>query len=417
MSSSDALASVTATLMALLSPVITGQSEPGITAKSPSIARKDRVDKQINIFLYGVYYNTAFTNAPMPGTLRNGESAHPPLPLILKYLVTAYGDADEDISGQKLMGAAMSLLHDQPVLSRTDILNGESFVGDVESNLHEQIERIKITADVLTLDDMSKLWTSFQSAEYRLSTGYEVSVVLIESSRASRAPLPVIKRGEEDQGANVVAASSASLTGLRFAQLKPSAELGDQIILLGENLSIENTLLRFQHPELEASIDLVPDATQSTTEMALKLPSIDEDVELGSKWPAGFYALSLLTQNPDMPAWESNSISLPLSPRIESIDPVSTPAGNITLTLECMPQIKSEQRVALLFSDQIISPDSITTPADPTARSTLIFSIDNVSARATPYVLRLRVDGVDSIAVDFSGDTPQFADNQKVTIT
>jgi hypothetical protein len=32
-------------------------------------------------------------------------------------------------------------------------------------------------------------------------------------------------------------------------------------------------------------------------------------------------------------------------------------------------------------------------------------------------VLRLRVDGVDSIPVDFSGDTPQFAADQKVAIT
>jgi len=29
----------------------------------------------------------------------------------------------------------------------------------------------------------------------------------------------------------------------------------------------------------------------------------------------------------------------------------------------------------------------------------------------------LRIEGADSIPVDFTGDTPQFANNQKVTIT
>ncbi len=108
---------------------------------------------------------------------------------------------------------------------------------------------------------------------------------------------------------------------------------------------------------------------------------------------------------------------MPLSPKIESIDPTSAPAGNVVLTLECIPQIKDGQRVVLLFSDRTITPDSITTPADPAARTTLVFTVENALARTEPYVLRLRVDGVDSIPVDYSGDTPQFADNQKVTIT
>ena len=406
MSSPDALATVTATLQRLLIDVA-----PLITTQPPSVARSGS-SEQINIFLYSSYYNTAFSNAPMPGGIRDGEAAHPPLPLVLKYLITAYGANDDDISGQRLMGAAMSILHDHPVL-------GRSLIDGIfpDSGLQEQIERVKITADALSLDDMSKLWTSFQSAEYRLSTGYEVSVVLIESTRVSRAPLPVVKRGEDNQGAHVVTAPTASLTGLRFPNQKPSAELGDRVILLGEHLTDENTSVRFQHPDLDAPIDIQPEPTQIETEMAVQLPAVADDLELGSKWPAGFYTLSLLIHHPDTPKWTSNSLSLPLSPTIESIDPATASAGNIVLTLECMPQIAADQRVALLFSDRIIVPDAIVTPVDPTARTTLSFSVENVPARELPYVLRIRVDGVDSIPVDFSGDTPQFADSQKVTIS
>jgi hypothetical protein len=403
------MATVTATLQHLLANVVPGAS---VTTQPPSAARNGGSGEQINIFLYGTHYNTAFSNAPMPGETRRGEHAYPPMPLVLKYLITAYGANDDDISGQQLMGLAMSLLHDHPLIGPSDIVGITP-----DSNLHQQIERIRITPDVLTLDDMSKLWASFQSAEYRLSTGYEVSVVLIESTRAGRAPLPVLKRGEQDQGADVVTAPLALLTGLRFANQKPGAELGDIVTLLGERLSTEQTSVRLQHPRLADPIDIVPQASQSETEMVVQLPALADDAELGFHWPAGFYTLSLLMQHPDTPTWLSNVVAMPLAPHIETITPTTAPAGDVVLGIECLPQIKADQRVALLFSDQIITPDAVVTPADPTATTTLTFTVRNALARATPYVVRLRVDGVDSIPVDFSGAIPQFAANQQVTIT
>ncbi len=409
MSTPAALATVTATLQNMLSNIVSGAS---VTTQPPSVARNIGNVEQINIFLYGVYYNPAFRNEPMPGETRSGEHAYPPIPLILKYLITAYGANDDDISGQQLMGQAMSLFHDHPLLGPLDI---EGIVPD--SDLHNQIERLRITPDTLTLDDMSKLWTSFQSAEYRLSTGYEVSVVLIESDRDGRAPLPVLKRGEDDQGAEVVAGPSPVLSGLRFPDQKPGAELGDTVTILGENLSTDYTVVQFQHPMLDIPIDVQPEKGQSEGELLVQLPSLPDDAELGSKLPAGFYTLSLQVQKPDLPVWSSNTVSMPLSPTLESIAPPSVPAGDVALTLECLPQIREGQQVTLIFSDRSIEPDSISTPVDPTARSTLAFTVQNAIARTEPYVLRLRVDGVDSIPVDFTGDTPGFADNQKVTIT
>lgn len=408
MSSPAAMATVTATLQHLLAGVVPGAT---VTTQPPSTARNGGSGEQINIFLYGTHCNTAFSNAPMPGETRRGEHAYPPMPLVLKYLITAYGINDDDISGQQLMGLAMSLLHDHPLIGPSDIVGITP-----DSNLHQQMERIRITPDVLTLDDMSKIWASFQSAEYRLSTGYEVSVVLIESTRAGRAPLPVLKRGEQDQGVDVVAAPSALLTGLRFADQKPGAELGDIVTLLGERLSAEHTSVRLQHPHLAGPIDLQPQAGPSDTEMAVQLTALADDAELGFNWPAGFYTLNLVLQRPDTPTLVSNSLSMPLSSQVESITPTTAPAGDVVLNIECLPQIKAGQRVALLFSDQIITPDAVVTPVDPTGTSTLTFTVRNALARTMPYVVRLRVDGVDSIPVDFSAATPQFAANQQVTI-
>ena len=557
MSSPAALATVTATLQHLLTSVTAT-----VTTQPPSMARNGSGD-QINIFLYSTHYNTAFSNAPMPGETRSGENAYPPLPLVLKYLITAYGANDEDISGQQLMGEAMSVLHDHPLLGPSDFdgitpdsklqqqiervritpdtlslddmsklwtsfqsaeyrlstgyevsvlliessrpgrtplpvlkrgaddrgpdvvagspasLSGFRFpnqkpsaeLGDVvtllgtqlsnnntqfrfqhtqlenpieiqpetsqqprghdhpllgpsdfdgitpDSKLQQQIERVRITPDTLSLDDMSKLWTSFQSAEYRLSTGYEVSVLLIESSRPGRTPLPVLKRGADDRGPDVVAGSPASLSGFRFPNQKPSAELGDVVTLLGTQLSNNNTQFRFQHTQLENPIEIQPETSQQPGEMAVQLPAPADDAALGSKWLAGFYTVSLVTDRPGVQAWTSNSIAMPLSPNIESIVPTTAPAGNLVVTIECLPQIKEQQSVSLLFGDRIIKPDSVITPADPTVLTTLTFTIEDAIARVTPYVLRLRVDGVDSIPVDFLGNTPQFASNQMVTVT
>ena len=136
----------------------------------------------------------------MPGRTKNGELSYPPMPLILKYLITAYGARDDDISGQQVMGNAMSILHDHPVLSRSELEDIKFREPPASTGLHEQFERIRITPETLTLDDMSKLWSSFQSAEYRLSVGYEVSVVLIESKRDGKTTVPVPQTGRKRPG-------------------------------------------------------------------------------------------------------------------------------------------------------------------------------------------------------------------------
>ena len=411
MSTPEAIATVTAVLQHMLV-----QASPGadITTSPPGSARNNGNGNQLNLFLYATHINTAFSNAPPPSQVRPGESGTPPLALVLKYLITAYGANDDDIAGQGLMGQAMRLFHDHPVLGQVDI---EGIAPD--SDLQHQIERLRITPDPLSLDDLTKLWNSFQT-EYRLSAGYEVSVVLIDSTRAGRAPLPVLKRGDQDQGAYVLAAPSPVLSGLRFPNQKPGAELGDVVTILGQNMSADDVIVRFRHPLLNDAIEIEPEVG-SQDEIQVKLPGQaedDEDDEVGSKWPAGFYRVSLVIRKPNIPEQTTNEVALPLSPKIKRTSPDTVGAGDIPLTLKCIPQVREDQHVSLLFRDRSVPPDDIATPDDDaTAPSTLSFTIENVEAREKPYVLRLRIDGVDSIPVDFSGDTPQFADDQKVTVT
>jgi hypothetical protein len=408
MSSPTAIATVTAVLQHLLTQATAGAN---VTAKPPAAARDGAGGSQLNLFLYATQINPAFNNMPVPGQVRNGESAVPPLPLVLRYLITAYGANDDDIAGHSLLGQAMSALHDHPLLGSADI---EGILPD--SGVQNQIERLRITPETLSLDDMSKLWSSCQ-AEYRLSTAYQVSVLFIESGRAARAALPVLRRGEQNRGAQVTGAAASTLSSLSFPNEAPAARLGDTVTLRGAQLAADTLTARFRHPVLEAPLDLIPLTERKADEIQVVLPDQAADPAAGSKWPAGFYTLSLMVQRADLPEWTTNALAMPLAPRITHIDPTTAPAGNLTLIIQCLPQVRPGQRVQLIFSSRAVAPQPFTLPADPNAPGELTFQISNAQARPEPYVLRLRVDGVDSIPVDFSGTMPQFADDQKVTIT
>src|SRR6266540_559132 len=127
-----------------------------------------------------------------PPSGHDGDTAQPPLALDLHYLLTVYGAGSDELLAHRILGRAMRVLHDHSVLDRQEIAT--ALAGN---DLGDQLERVRISHEPLTLDEMSKLWGSFQK-EYRTSTAYTVSVVLIDSDRASRTPVPVLTRGEGD---------------------------------------------------------------------------------------------------------------------------------------------------------------------------------------------------------------------------
>ena len=85
------------------------------------------------------------------------------------------------------------------------------------------------------------------------------------------------------------------------------------------------------------------------------------------------------------------------------------------LTVTCTPQVLPGQRAVLLLGDREFVPTSVTTPADPDSDTTLQFPVEGLDA--ADYVARVRIDGVDSIPIDFTASLPQFDVNQTVTIT
>ena len=118
MSNTLSIAAVTATLRTLLNKAIKADL-PGaeVTAKPPDKARDNFNGNQVNVFLYAEGINAAFRNGDMPGRVNPGETGQPPLPLVLYYLITAYGNEDDDILAHTMLNRAMGVLQDHPVLS------------------------------------------------------------------------------------------------------------------------------------------------------------------------------------------------------------------------------------------------------------------------------------------------------------
>ena len=121
MSNALAIAATTAALRSLLTR---GLGISDVTIRPPDTARKGS-SNQVNLFLYQTSIDAAWRNQDMPRQVKPGETGQPPLPLCLYYLVTAFGEGDDEVKTQQLLGQAMSILHDHPLLGADEIKHAD----------------------------------------------------------------------------------------------------------------------------------------------------------------------------------------------------------------------------------------------------------------------------------------------------
>ncbi len=366
-------------------------------------ANKDK--NYVNLFLYHVEHNSTWRNMDIPGKIKQGETGHVPLALNLYYIITAYGENGKELIGHLLLGKAMSILHDHMVLGREEIRTAFEL-----SELHKQVERVRITPQPISLDEVSKLWTGFQT-QYRLSAAYEVSVVLIESKRRGRTPLPVLTRGDlEDKGVTVQAdllPPYPTLESVIPPKNQPSVLPGDIVFLTGHHLKGDAVVIRFVHPLLTDAIEIpVIAADRSEKKIKVTIPNQPAD------WPAGFYKISARITKAGEQIRTTNEIPLIIAPRIKSLStaPLSPPVtGGHMAAVTCSPQAWPEQNVSLLLNER-----EFPAHGHPTKTDALAFKLTEMSTG--DYFARLRIDGVDSLLVDRSGKVPVFDPSQKVSV-
>jgi len=200
MSSPLSIASVTSVIKSVLENglVMHGATavvgELAVTATPPDRITTGADERsQLNIYLYRITPNTAWRAIPT-GSAQSNSAV--PLSLDLHYLLTAYGE--RDYHAETLLGSAMELLHQTPVLTHETIAptlaslaerggSGASVFADVI----DSIDRITLSPEFLSMEDLTKLWSALQ-ARFRLSATYQASVLMraapdvAVSSRSSR---------------------------------------------------------------------------------------------------------------------------------------------------------------------------------------------------------------------------------------
>ncbi|MEV3993815.1 DUF4255 domain-containing protein [Streptomyces sp. NPDC049837] len=398
MSDAFAVAAVTDTLRSVLQGAL-GRRVPGavVMARPPDEAAAERPTAALNIYLCRTAVDGSWRNLDPVGT-RPGETAPPALPLVLHYLLTPYvsGDA-QDSTAHRILGTAMAALHQHAELRPEEIRRAAPF-----SDLHQQAEAVRITPAAFSTDDISKLWTAFQSP-YRTSVAYEARIVLIDSSVPGRAPLPVLGRGAQDRGPEASASTSGPLPTLA-AITPPVALPGTTLVLNGTRFDGGVPTLRLTHPVFDGPED-IPAQQISATEVRAPLP---DDLA------AGNWAAAVVLTSADGTQRTTPARPFGIAPRITGTLPVQAARdanGTVLLEVECEPPVRPGQRVRLIVGDLPLP------VADAFANTTNTLRFRWPDARPGRHALRLRVDDVESPLVGTAPGRPQFETDMAVVVT
>ncbi|WP_404299712.1 DUF4255 domain-containing protein [Alicycliphilus denitrificans] len=432
MSTALAIAGVTAVLRDLLNDGLINHNISGVLGSSVSVSVQapDRVvtastpeASQLNLFLYMATPNPGWRNEGLPGRDGSGRTrlANPPLALDLHYLLSAYSGAD--LHAEILLGYAMQLLHETPLLTRTAIrtaLNPSPAVGAslppalralADAGLADQVELIKLTPNILSSEETSQLWTATQS-HLRPSMAYIASVVLIQAQRPARTPLPVLTRGPLDSatGRDAGIAVQADLeprtpllTHVAPPLGQPVAAIGDTVLLHGRLLDGANrqVVLREDRLGIEHILPALPPAPNMPAGQVAAFSLAGLQAAL----PAGAYRVALRVTRPDLQGrmrdHETPPLPLTLAPRITSTPQsvARAPDGSASVPITFTPDLRADQRAVLVLDNDEYLPQ--TAGATPSSR---IFPV--AQARPGVHLARLRIDGIDSPIVDMDYEPP-----------
>lgn len=439
MSTALALAGVTAVLRDLLNDGLVNHNVSGTVGSqvTVSVVAPDRVvpangaeASQLNLFLHQVTPNTGWCNTGLPTRDETGQRLrNAPLALDLHYLLSAYSAAD--LHAEILLGYAMQLLHETPVLTRAAIHKALSPSPDTGSalppalraladcGLERQFEQVRISPQYLNLEEISKLWTAMQT-HFRPTAAYLVSVVLIEAVRPGPASLPVLSRGPVDPKTgrergvvvNPGRPQVPTLDRVLPAGRQPAARVGEPVDLSGHYLDGEDrtVVLANDRFDLQAALAADPPETDAATRIGFTIPLARAD-----DFPVGLYRLAVRLRRGAEPApCETNQLALALVPQLSGL-PLAVARdgdGTASFALSFVPAVRAGQRVVLVLGQQEYAPVAFTPPA-----ATLHFVIARAPAGA--HLARLRIDGFDSPVIDYPedpGQAPGFLD-QRIVIT
>jgi hypothetical protein len=421
MSNELAISGVTAVLQYYLNNAYSESGSPFTQPPTVSCLAPDLVqaaitnngdsENQVNLFLHQVTHNAAWRNVELPSLAADGMTrlSSPPLALDLHYLLTVYGSTYWQ--AEALLGYAVMMLHESPVLVRSDISNALSnlstpFPGNLltpylgSSGLADQIELIKITPETLGREEMAWLWTALK-ADYRPTFPFMVSVVLMQPQQQTNLAPPVLHRTVRAQPIQPAVILELNPNGGQVASTETVTVTGEFLSAINQvTLSNPRYGIQYSLPVTATgtSFSFVPNATLA--------------------YPAGVYTLTAQSTDASGAILQStNSLPLAITPTLPSqaANVTSNAAGQLVTITIFSPNALEGQEISLALSSTVPPPPltqlfSMAAPAQPFTGSVSSLSFQFPSSLPSGQLLgRLIVDGVASaVIVDWSVHPPKF---------
>ncbi len=427
MSNFLAVATATATLgRALQGPV--GSEVPGATVTTVRPQGQPPQNSGVNVYLYQVSPNAAWRNSDLPTRASDGRLVERPrVALDLHYILSFYGD-EAELEPQRLLGSVVRTLHARPLLTRqmvSDTIGDPAFPFLAGSNLADEIERVKLTPGVLSLDELTKLWSVFFQVPYALSVVYQASVVLIEPEVTPHRSLPVRER-------NVYA---VTFRRPRIERVLSSSGTGepvtDQPILADHTLVLEGKMLRGQVTRVRIAGAEVEPQEVGETRITVDLTRLaDVETQRPVKVRAGVQGVQIVQRIPmgTPPAphrgFESNVAAFVLRPSIikdgngnyevtvDNIEDDEDGTKKATVTAKLRPEIGQRQRVVLWLDEY--QPAASQARAYSFGAEFRAADTDTVRFRVSrvvpgEYLVRVQVAGAESpLDLDTDRTSPTF---------
>lgn len=396
MSNRLAIATVTAVLREVLSGPV-GDAVTGADVLHDRPSGPDVSEAAVNLYAYGVRRNTALSNEELP--VRRGDGTvlrRPQIALDIQYLLTFFGE-DADLEPQRLLGAVVSALHDQPTLTRPTIEDALAAAtgGDLAhplaaSDLARQLELVRLSPLFLDLEAMSKLWSVFFQTQYSLSVAYTASTILIDGALTPIPSLPVAKRG-----LRVVSFRRPRITAVQAntGVLQPITR-SSTLVVRGSQLASEGVQVRI------GELLVVPSSGRPDR------LEVDLSALSSTELAAGVLPVQVIQPvDGSRVGFESNVVPAVLRPILAVPGGGDAPTA-ILVQLDVDPQVRAGQRLALMLNGPG-GAFQFTRPPLEAPSTRIAFEIEGVPAG--DYLVRVSVDGADSPVLASAGtvyDTP-----------
>lgn len=339
------------------------------------------------VYLYRTAEHPNWRNDDVPTRDENGNTrAQPTTPLVLRYLISTFGD-EAALEPTRVMGVIAAYLHAFPVITPAMIqaaAGSGQFAFMANADLDEQQEHVRLSRVPLDDEGLDRIWSMLPAATFALSAVYDASLILVQEPVTTGAAMPVLRRG-------------ALVTTTRRPVIHSVRAVGgpDVAIRVGTQVEVRGEFLRSDAMRVEMDGVAVPAAS-------IDAPSDDR---LSFPIPAGTLAGARLVRvvhdlgalPPSATTFEavSDPAVVLVRPEITSVQKVG---GNVRVTLATALGVDQSREIllnrqggteAVVRQAVTVNPTRIRTPLAGLAPGT--------------YLVRVRIDGVESVP-----DPPAF---------